>query len=94
MDREGIEKWLVDNNLENNALRTDENHRVSLYLSDVLGSFYDDVKKHEVDSNNAIDAAYVLGVFNASGVDGLSVELKRLKELNTKPHVFVKNILK
>lgn len=37
-------------------------------------------------SANDIDLAYLIGVFNVSGIDGLSNELKRLKEINKKPH--------
>lgn len=32
-----------------------------------------------------IDAAYILGVFNTSGIDGLEKEIKRLKELKVNP---------
>jgi len=38
---------------------------------------------------NDIDGAYLLGVFNASGIDGLADELKRLKELGRKPHEII-----
>lgn len=38
---------------------------------------------------NDIDGAYFLGVFNASGIDGLANELKRIKDLGMMPHTFV-----
>lgn len=37
-------------------------------------------------SSNDIDLSYCCGVFNVVGIDGLSDELKRLKEINKKPH--------
>lgn len=33
-----------------------------------------------------IDLAYLTGVFNVSGIDGLSDELARLKAIDMKPH--------
>jgi len=35
---------------------------------------------------NQVDLAYLTGVFNVSGMDGLYNELKRLKEIEVKPH--------
>lgn len=35
------------------------------------------------------DAAYLLGVLNAAGVDGLTSEIKRLKLLKIEPHDFI-----
>lgn len=40
-------------------------------------------------TNDDVDASYILGVFNASGIDGLSNELKRMKEIGLKPHQFL-----
>lgn len=37
-------------------------------------------------SSNDVDLSYCCGVFNVVGIDGLSNELKRLKEINKKPH--------
>jgi hypothetical protein len=34
-----IKQWLEDNNYQNSGLRTDRNHRIDLYLSDVLYDF-------------------------------------------------------
>jgi len=36
-------------------------------------------------SANDVDGAYLLGVFNTSGLDGLGDEIKRLKELGMNP---------
>ena len=35
---------------------------------------------------NDIDGAYLLGVFNSVGLDGLGEEIKRLKTLKVLPH--------
>lgn len=40
-------------------------------------------------TGNDVDGAYFLGVFNSSGIDGLSDELKRIKELGLNPHQFL-----
>ena len=37
-------------------------------------------------SENKIDLAYFTGVFNTSGIDGLSKEMKRLRDLGVSPH--------
>ena len=37
-------------------------------------------------SKNEVDFAYLAGVFNSLGIDGLANELERLKELNVMPH--------
>jgi hypothetical protein len=39
MTYDEIKKWLGDNNYQNSGLRTDRNHRIDLYLSDVLYDF-------------------------------------------------------
>jgi hypothetical protein len=39
MTHKEIEQWLKDNNYQNSGLRTDRNHRIDLYLSDVLLNF-------------------------------------------------------
>lgn len=39
MNYNEIKKWLEDNNYQNSGLRTDRNHRIDLYLSDVLHDF-------------------------------------------------------
>lgn len=40
-------------------------------------------------TDNDLDKAYILGVFNTGGLDALDKELKRLKELNAKPHQII-----
>lgn len=37
-------------------------------------------------SEREVDFAYLCGVFNASGIDGLYTEIQRLKELGKEPH--------
>lgn len=37
-------------------------------------------------SEREVDFAYLCGVFNASGIDGLHKEIQRLKELGKEPH--------
>lgn len=47
------------------------------------------LRTHDVSSrfsSNDVDLSYCCGVFNVVGIDGLSDELKRLKEINKKPH--------
>ena len=43
-------------------------------------------------SDNDIDAAYLMGCINVGGIDGLSKELERLKEMGTNPHDAVRSI--
>ncbi len=38
---------------------------------------------------NDVDGAYLLGVFNVSGIDGLQKEISRIKELGLNPSVFL-----
>jgi len=35
---------------------------------------------------NDVDGAYLIGVFNVSGLDGLGKEIDRLKKLKLMPH--------
>lgn len=42
--------------------------------------------KQESFTSNEIDFAYLIGVFNSTGIDGLHKELNRLKGLDKKPH--------
>ena len=37
-------------------------------------------------SEREVDFAYLCGVFNTSGIDGLHKEIQRLKELGKEPH--------
>ena len=52
------------------------------------------LRKHEVSgslrfSESEVDFAYLCGVFNTSGIDGLHTEIQRLKELGKEPHDIV-----
>ena len=49
-----------------------------LYLFAVSSSLYF--------SEREVDFAYLCGVFNTSGIDGLHTEIQRLKELGKEPH--------
>ncbi len=40
-------------------------------------------------SANDIDGAYLLGIFNVSGIDGLSKEIERIKEIGIMPHITI-----
>ena len=51
----------------------------ALSIADVNGMLPDQTKRH-------IDLAYLTGVFNVVGIDGLQKELTRLKEIGKKPH--------
>jgi len=37
-------------------------------------------------SEREVDFAYLCGVFNTSGIDGLQNEIQRLKEIGKEPH--------
>jgi len=56
----------------------DENHRQVLDLFAVSDSLRY--------SEREIDFAYLAGVFNVSGIDGLQKEIERLKGLGKNPH--------
>ena len=49
-----------------------------LHIHDVSGSLRF--------SEREVDFAYLCGVFNTSGIDGLHTEIQRLKELGKEPH--------
>ncbi len=51
----------------------------ALSIADIIGMLSDQMKRH-------IDLAYLTGVFNVSGIDGLQKELTRLKEISKNPH--------
>lgn len=46
----------------------------------------DDVSGSLRFSEREVDFAYLCGVFNTSGIDGLHNEIQRLKELGKEPH--------
>ena len=41
-----------------------------------------------------LDFAYLLGVFNVSGIDGMHSEIQRLKELGKEPHDIINSLRK
>lgn len=45
-------------------------------------------------SEHEIDFAYLCGVFNVSGIDGLHNEIQRLKELGKEPHNIIETCRK
>lgn len=45
-------------------------------------------------SEREVDFAYLCGVFNTSGIDGLHNEIQRLKELGKEPHDIIEACLK
>lgn len=51
----------------------------ALSIANVSGMLPDQTKRH-------IDLAYLTGVFNVVGIDGLQKELTRLKEIGKNPH--------
>src|SRR5690606_35571005 len=53
--------------------------RKALRIHDVSDMLPNQTKRH-------IDLAYITGVFNVSGIDGLQKELTRLKEIGKNPH--------
>jgi len=59
-----------------------ETSKENLTISDVKHRFYP----------NDVDGAYLLGVFNVSGIDGLQKEIKRLKELKVHPNQIIDSI--
>ena len=82
--------WLNDVfNLNNDTMTTEQNEIKSAewrkknlsknsFLADVGGSLRF--------SEREVDFAYLCGVFNTSGIDGLHTEIQRLKELGKEPH--------
>lgn len=60
------------------GITSDDAAQQVLDLFDVSGSL--SFSEHE------IDFAYLCGVFNTSGIDGLHNEIQRLKELGKEPH--------
>lgn len=72
----GIRKGWIDESKQAVLDAMDEYADEKLRLYQVSGRF----------SSNDVDLSYCCGVFNVVGIDGLSDELKRLKEINKKPH--------
>ncbi len=59
---------------------------VSVYsaLGELMALFEDNTTLSY--SKNDVDFSYFAGVFNVSGIDGLSKEIERLKEIGKTPH--------
>lgn len=60
-------------------------------LKDMLDDYDNQLRLHNISgslrfSEHEIDFAYLCGVFNVSGIDGLHNEIHRLKELGKEPH--------
>jgi hypothetical protein len=62
-----------------NQLNEYEAIKQELSIADVSGMLPDQTKRY-------IDLAYLTGVFNVSGIDGLQKELTRLKDIGKNPH--------
>lgn len=73
---------IINRNTEGNFLlsSSDKSQMISeiLDLFAVIGSLRF--------SEREVDFAYLCGVFNTSGIDGLHNEIQRLKELGKEPH--------
>lgn len=71
--------------LSNNGIYTEKReanlvHDIkALGIADVSGMLPNQTKRH-------IDLAYLTGVFNVVGIDGLQKELTRLKKIGKNPH--------
>ena len=81
-----VEYW--KQNAEENYLTTPIS--VLKYIT-VLEEQAEQLRQHFVSgslrfSEREVDFAYLCGVFNTSGIDGLHTEIQRLKELGKEPH--------
>ena len=68
----------VAQDLEQGTITEDKARSLLLNLFGVSGSLRF--------SEREVDFAYLCGVFNTSGIDGLHTEIQRLKELGKEPH--------
>jgi antirestriction protein ArdC len=62
-------------------------------MLEIINAYEKDLKLQQSDisgqlgySEREVDFAYLVGVFNAVGIDGLHKEIERLKGLGKKPH--------
>ena len=76
-------------NLNNDTMTTEQNEiksaewrKKNLSKNSVLSNVGGSLRFSE----REVDFAYLCGVFNTSGIDGLYTEIQRLKELGKKPH--------
>ena len=82
---EYFEEWWTPKELPENGFNktamldfAEMYHKQVLSIHDVVGSLRF--------SEREVDFAYLCGVFNTSGIDGLHTEIQRLKELGKEPH--------
>jgi len=59
---------------------------------EIMALFAEPMLTEERYTAKDVDMAYIIGAFNSAKLDGLGDELKRLKELNKKPHEIVDEI--
>ena len=101
MERPIVHGWENSTNSQNVEMATIPKEKLkelidySEYAETKIKSNSDEIAKkideHDFTGND-VDGAYFLGVFNASGIDGLSNELERIKKLGFKPHQFLNRI--
>ena len=75
VEKDRLIEMLIEANNVINRLTEVKNLRIA----DVSGMLPDQTKRY-------IDLAYLTGVFNVSGIDGLQKELTRLKDIGKNPH--------
>ena len=77
-----ILEQIIDRNTEGNYLLSSSDK--AKMISEILDLFA--VSGSLRFSEREVDFAYLCGVFNTSGIDGLHTEIQRLKELGKEPH--------
>ena len=77
-----ILEQIIDRNTEGNYLLSSSDK--AKMISEILDLFA--VSGSLRFSEFEVDFAYLCGVFNTSGIDGLHTEIQRLKELGKEPH--------
>jgi hypothetical protein len=75
VEKDRLIEMLIEANNVINRLTEVKNLRIA----DVSSMLPDQTKRY-------IDLAYLTGVFNVSGIDGLQKELTRLKDIGKNPH--------
>ena len=77
-----ILEQIIDRNTEGNYLLSSSDK--AKMISEILDLFA--VSGSLRFSEREVDFAYLCGVFNTSGIDGLHTEIQRLKEIGKEPH--------
>ena len=77
-----ILEQIIDRNTEGNYLLSSSDK--AKMISEILDLFA--VSGSLRFSEFEVDFAYLCGIFNTSGIDGLHTEIQRLKELGKEPH--------